>query len=194
MNKKRQGQLFVVSGPSGAGKTSLIEKFLKKDKVSTFSISYTTRQKRGNEIDGKDYYFIDTETFQKMIEEGQFLEWENVHGYLYGTPLKGVRETLKNGTDIILDIDVKGALNVKKKCSEACLVFVEPPSKEELIKRLSLRGEKEIALRMQKVKEELEKKPEFEYIIKNDDFDEAYRSFLDTIKIVREKPHGENNC
>lgn len=192
--KKKSGRLFVVSGPSGAGKSSLIRRFLAEDDRSTFSVSCTTRQKRDMEIAGKDYHFIDTETFRQMIKENAFLEWENVHGYYYGTPVKGIVDDLKKGADVILDIDVKGALAVKKRCPAACLIFIEPPSKDELVQRLILRGEQEIERRMQIVYEEMEKKAIFGYSIVNKDFDIAYDEFVGTIKVEREKINGENNC
>lgn len=190
----RKGRLFVVSGPSGAGKTSLIKLFLKEDSNSTFSVSYTTREKRGQEVDGKDYRFVDMGTFETMIGESRFLEWETVHGHLYGTPREEVMQTLMEGTDIILDVDVKGALSVKKQCVNACLIFVEPPSKEALIRRLSLRGEKEIGLRMKRVEEELETKDLFGYTVTNDDLERAYDNFRAIIESVRGEANGKDNC
>ena len=136
-NGVRKGRLFVVSGPSGVGKSSIIDRFLKEDEKSLFSISYTTRQRRPQEVDGRDYYFVDAATFQEMADGDLFLEWEDVHAHRYGTPRKEVADALTKGLDMVLDIDVKGALRVKEKCSEACLVFIEPPSKEDLVKRLS---------------------------------------------------------
>ena len=151
MDERKKGILIVVSGPSGAGKSTLIERFLREDGKSSFSVSYTTRQKRDHEIDGRDYYFVSKERFEEMIGKNSFLEWENVHSYMYGTPKEEVLKILNTGKDIILDIDVKGALNIQNKCSNACLIFIEPPSTEELIRRLALRGEKEIDLRMKRV-------------------------------------------
>src|SRR5512145_741039 len=113
MDENRKGILIVVSGPSGAGKSTLIERFLREDDKSTFSVSYTTREKRAHETNGKDYCFVDKETFEEMVRKDGFLEWESVHGYLYGTPKEEVLEILKTGRDIILDIDVKGALNIR---------------------------------------------------------------------------------
>ena len=190
---KRVGRLFVVSGPSGAGKSTLIEKFLKEDRNSAFSVSYTTREQRKGEIDGRDYYFIDEKRFLDMAGKGSFLEWENVHGHSYGTPKKEILQTLRSGKDILLDIDVKGAINVKKEYPDSCLIFVEPPSKEALLKRLSLRKETEIGVRMKRVEEEFEKKQFFEYTVVNDDLEKAYESFKKIIEIVREKAYGKDN-
>ena len=190
---KREGRLFVISGPSGAGKSTLIERFLKEDRNSAFSVSYTTRKKRKDEIDGRDYYFIDENRFADMVEKGSFLEWENVHGHSYGTPRKEVMEILQTGKDILLDIDVKGALNVKREYPDALLIFIEPPSKEALLKRLSLRRETEIDLRMKRVEEEFEKKQFFEYTVVNDDLEKAYKSFKKIIEIAREKAYGKDH-
>ncbi len=184
-NVGKKGLLFVVSGPSGVGKTTLIKMFLKEDQDSVFSISYTTRQRRKFETDREDYYFVDADTFKKMVEKDYFLEWETVHGYLYGTPKKEVFETLQKGTDIFLDIDVRGAISVKEKYPDACLIFIESPSKEALIKRLSSRGEKAIDLRMRRVEEELEKKYLFQYFVINDKLSNAYGDFKRIIETVR---------
>lgn len=183
----------MVSGPSGAGKSTIIKRFLSEDKKSTFSISYTTREKRPKEIDGKDYFFVDETAFREMVKNNGFLEWEKVYSYLYGTPKKEVFETLDDGMDIFLDIDVKGALNVKKHYSDACLIFIEPPSKEALRARLFLRGEKEIDIRMKRVEEEIEKKRFFDYIIINENSDKAYSDFTSTIENIREKKYGKDN-
>ncbi len=193
-NQNRKGRLVVVSGPSGVGKSTLIEEFLKEDGQSSFSVSYTTRQRRAQEVDGKDYYFISKGQFEEMIGNDRFLEWEGVHGYMYGTPKEEVLQTLNTGKDIILDIDVKGALNIQKQCPNACLIFIEPPSAEDLVKRLVLRGEKEIDLRMKRVKEEIARKASFEYTIVNDDLQKAYNTFKETIRTIRSKNNGKNNC
>jgi len=191
--KQKKGCLIVVAGPSGVGKSTIIDKFLQGDANSRFSVSYTTRHKREREVNGKDYCFVDNSTFKEMIAQGLFLEWENVHAYLYGTPRREVLDLLAQGIDVILDIDVKGALTVKKECSNARLIFIEPPSKEDLIKRLTLRGEKEIALRMRRTEEEIAQKDQFEYTIKNIELDLAFEDFKKTIERIRRTGYGKDN-
>ncbi|HOJ43074.1 MAG TPA: guanylate kinase [Syntrophorhabdaceae bacterium] len=191
--ESRKGILFVISGPSGAGKSTLIEKFLTQDKKSTFSVSYTTREKRDKEMDGRDYHFVDKNTFLEMVKNDEFLEWETVHENLYGTPKKEVFNALKKGKDIFLDIDVNGALKIKKNYPEACLIFVEPPSKEELKKRLTLRGEKKIDLRLKRYDEEIEKKHVFDYNIINENLEKAYMDFQKIIESVRGLKNGKDN-
>jgi len=190
----RKGHLIVVSGPSGVGKTTLIERVLKEDGNIFFSVSYTTREKRQNEVHGKDYYFTDEATFRQMIADNGFLEWEPVHGYLYGTPIKEISRSISEGHDVILDIDVKGALKVREKCPSACLIFLEPPSVDELKRRLELRGEKEIEKRMERVREEMATKPLFTYAVKNDKLQEAYQRFQSIIRAIGGLENGKNNC
>jgi len=186
----KAGCLFVVSGPSGTGKSSLIERFLREDKESRFSVSYTTRRKRPHEVEGKDYFFVDQETFQGMIEAGSLLEWESVHGYFYGTPEAEVSEPLSRGVDVLLDIDVKGALRVREKCAHAVLIFVDTPSVDELVRRLSHRGEKEIEKRMERVREEVSKKGLFTYVVINDTLERAYGEFKSIVNEVRRRQDG----
>jgi guanylate kinase len=186
----KEGCLFVVSGPSGTGKSSLIERFLREDKRSRFSVSYTTRRKRPHELEGKDYFFVDQKTFEDMIEAGSLLEWESVHGYYYGTPEAEVSEPLSKGVDVLLDIDVKGALRVREKCAHAVLIFVDTPSVDELVRRLSQRGEKEIEKRMERVREEVSRKGLFTYVVINDNLDRAYGEFKSIVNEVRRRQDG----
>jgi guanylate kinase len=185
-----RGHLFVVSGPSGTGKSTLIERFLGDDRQSRFSVSYTTRQRRPHEVDGRNYYFVDTATFERMIDEGRLLEWESVHGYFYGTPKAEVSEPLCAGIDVLLDIDVKGALRVKEKCENAVLIFVDTSSVEELIRRLTARGEKEIEKRISRVREEVSKKGLFTYVVINDNLDTSYEEFKSIVAGVRRQQDG----
>jgi len=186
------GHLFVVSGPSGTGKSSILERFLNEDTQTRFSVSYTTRAKRDHEVDGRDYRFVDAAKFRAMVGEGEFLEWENVHGYLYGTPRTEVLRPLSEGIDVILDIDVKGALTVKEEWPEAVLIFIDTPSPDELVRRLSARGEKEIERRMQRVREEVAKKGLFTYVVVNDTLNKAYAEFKSIIADIR-RQHGQDN-
>jgi len=190
----KKGHLIVVSGPSGVGKSTLIERVLREERSVLFSVSYTTRKKRHNEVHGKDYYFTDEATFRHMIDNNGFMEWEPVHGYLYGTPIREISDPINKGHDVILDIDVKGALKVKEKCPAACLIFVEPPSVDELKKRLSLRGEKEIEKRMERVHEEMAKRSLFTYTVKNDNLETAYQQFQLIIRSMGGQENGKNNC
>ena len=145
---------------------------------------------RPHEVDGKDYRFVDAETFRRMTGEGEFLEWENVHGYCYGTPRAEVLGPLSEGVDVLLDVDVKGALRVRERCGQATLIFVDTPSVEELIRRLSVRGEKEIEKRMQRVREEVANKGLFTYVVINDNLNRAYDEFRSIITAVRRHNDG----
>jgi guanylate kinase len=188
----KSGHLFVVSGPSGTGKSSILDMFLREDKQTRFSVSYTTRAKRDHEVDGRDYHFVDAATFQAMVGEGEFLEWENVHGYFYGTPRTEVLQPLSEGIDVMLDIDVKGALAVKEEWPDAVLIFIDTPSPDELVRRLAARGEKEIEKRMRRVREEVAKKGLFTYVVVNDTLSKACAEFKSIIADIR-RQHGQDN-
>ncbi len=183
-----EGILFVMSGPSGAGKTTIVKGALKDLEDVEFSVSYTTRRKRRGEIDGKDYFFIGKEKFNSLKEEGEFLEWQEVHGNLYGTSKRYVRSKMKNGVNVLLDIDVKGAMNVKKQIKEAVFIFVAPPSfkalKERLLKRHT---EKKEALqkRIEDARYELSMISEFDYLIVNHDVEQSIRQ-LEAIIIAEQ--------
>jgi guanylate kinase len=187
-----KGKIFIVSGPSGAGKTTILNRFLRDDKKSAFSVSYTTRKKREGEKDGVDYHFIDRKGFNELIRENALLEWEEVHGELYGTPKDEIFKNMERGIDVFLDVDVNGALRIKSMVPHAVLIFIEPPSKEELIKRLKIRGEEEIVKRLERVEKELEAKKFFDYVIINGSLDEAYENFKRIVEEVR-KLSGKDN-
>jgi guanylate kinase len=174
-----QGRLFVVSGPSGAGKGTLISELTHHYPDSTWlSVSATTREPRPGEVQGLHYFFLDVNKFREMIAGGEFLEWEEVHGNLYGTPAAPVKERLRRGLDVILEIDVKGARQVREKEPGAVTIFVGPPSEEILEDRLRGRAtekEEELRRRLRNALEESSEKDDFDYEIVNDDLNRAAR-------------------
>ncbi len=175
MNGK-QGLLFVVSAPSGAGKTSLCKAITDSLENLTHSISYTTRQPRPGEIDGRDYYFVSPGRFQDMMRSGDFAEWAEVHSNLYGTSRRVLDEMVAKGIDIILDIDTQGAKQIKTKYGHAVFIFILPPSLEILEERLRNRKsdrDEEIRKRMFRAREEIKDYSMYDYIIVNRDFDRA---------------------
>ena len=181
----------MVSAPSGAGKTTLCQRLLATDHQISFSISYTTRKPRPGERHGVDYFFVDEETFQKMVDQGAFLEWARVHDHFYGTAQEQVEEVLKSGRDVLLDIDVQGALQVREKLGQdAVLVFILPPSLEELERRLRARGtedERTLKRRLSVAREEIAKATEFDYLVLNDDLEEAFDHFYAVLKAERQR-------
>lgn len=171
-----KGILFVISAPSGTGKTSLIRKLLQEVDGLTFSVSYTTRPPRPGEVDGRDYHFVSKEEFLQRVEDGSFLEWAEVHGDLYGTPWESLHRP--DDKDIILDLDPQGAKRVKAFREDAVLIFVVPPSMEELERRLRERGkdpEEAIRERLADAQKELDQIHLYDYIVVNDRFEEALR-------------------
>lgn len=166
----------MISGPSGAGKGTLVARLLEEVPSAWVSVSATTRQPRPGELHGTHYYFLSHEEFDRLIEEDGFLEWAPVHANKYGTPRAKVEESIKAGKQVILEIDVQGAFQIKEKMPEAILVFIEPPSLEILEERLRNRGtetEDVIAARMKVASVELSQKMKYDYRVVNDNFDEA---------------------
>ncbi len=173
----RPGRYFVLSAPSGAGKTTLSNRLFADFPDIGASVSCTTRPPRAGERNGIDYHFIDDALFRRRMDEGLFFEWEEVHGFLYGTPKEELLDRRARGEDTILDIDVKGALSIKKAFPESLLIFVMPPSLEDLEKRLMARkteGEETLKRRLENAKREMAERDKFDYIIVNDDLDRAY--------------------
>jgi guanylate kinase len=166
----------VVSAPSGAGKTSLCEEAVRQIPDLVHSVSYTTRIPRPHEVEGRDYYFVDEGTFQRMVEAGEFAEWARVHGNLYGTS-KGLLEGhLAAGQDVILDIDTQGAAQLKRVYPEGIFVFILPPSWEQLERRLQARQSdppEEIERRLRKAREEMKSYRDYDYVIINDVLERA---------------------
>lgn len=174
MNNQR-GVLAVISGPSGVGKGTIVSLLLQRNGSTALSVSCTTRAPREGEVDGKNYFFISREKFLNMIEEGGFLEYSEHFDNLYGTPRFFVEEKLKTG-DVILEIEVDGALNVKKVYPDAVLIMVAPPSREELVKRLKGRGteaEEVILKRLARADYELSMSDKYDYVVINDDLEQA---------------------
>jgi len=171
-----KGLLIVVSGPSGAGKGTICSAYLERNPHAMLSVSVTTRKPRIGEKEGKNYFFRDKETFLKMVEDGEFLEYAEVYGNYYGTPKKFVEEELAAGNDVILEIDIQGALQVKERFPEAVFVFIIPPSMEELKRRIVKRGTEDaeaIYRRFQSAYEELNYISRYNYVIINDTVESA---------------------
>lgn len=172
----RSARLFVVSGPSGVGKGTLVAK-VRGDRPSLgLTVSATTRPPRPGEAEGVSYYFLDDAEFSRRVSQGEFLEWANVHGHRYGTLLSEVRRNLSEGRSLILEIDVQGGLNVRRTHPDAVLVFIEPPSMDELERRLRGRGtedEASIECRLENARREMEMASSYDVRIVNDDLDRA---------------------
>ena len=172
----RRGTVFVISGPSGSGKSSIIGRLLEQEVGLRFAVSCTTRSRRAGEREGRDYRFVTRGEFEAMVHRGEFLEWAEVYGHLYGTPVDEVEPFLERGTDVVLDIDVQGAKRLMSILEEGVYLFVVPPSRVELAKRLRGRGgddEDDIERRMSNFDEELEHIRCYDYIIVNDSLDDA---------------------
>jgi len=172
----RKGLLIVVSGASGTGKGTVCNKILTDLPEVAYSISATTRAPRPGEIDGKEYYFISRDEFQSWIADGKFLEYAEVYGNFYGTPLNKITERLNRGEDILLEIDVQGALNVKRKFPEGIYIFLLPPSLEELKRRIEGRGTENpesLSRRLKNAVAEIKIGLEYDYVVVNDSIDAA---------------------
>lgn len=174
--KEACGMLIIVSSPSGGGKGTLIRRVLKTVPNVGYSVSFTTRPPREGEIDGRDYFFISEKRFREMIDEDEFVEWAHVHAHLYGTGRAQVEKELKEGHDIVLEIDVQGAESVRRLVPQSFGVFILPPSFEVLRQRLTARGSErpiDLNLRLMNARGEVERYSEFDYVIINDEADRA---------------------
>lgn len=172
----RKGLLIVVSGASGTGKGTVCKKILDDMPQVAYSISATTRTPRPGEVDGKEYYFLSREDFQAWIDDGKFLEYANVYGNFYGTPLNKIEERINRGEDILLEIDVQGALNVKRKCPDGIYIFLLPPSLAELKRRIEGRGTEtpeSLERRLANAVAEIKIGLEYTYAVVNDSVDNA---------------------
>jgi len=190
------GRLFVITAPSGAGKTSLINALLKEDPRLKLSVSYTTRPPRPGAQDGREYHFVDDATFLAMRERGEFLESAEVHGNRYGTSRKAIADTLAKGQDLVLEIDWQGARQVRALYPGCVGIFIHPPSIEELERRMRARAQDSDAVirrRMQNARDELALAGEFEYAIINKDFETARHELAEIVLKERTKPHGAHH-
>jgi guanylate kinase len=189
----RKGLLLVVSGPSGAGKSTLLRELLRKEPCLRFSVSMTTRPPRPGEVPGRDYYFVSRAEFEEARRAGELLEWATVHSHLYGTPRGPVEEQRAAGYDVLLDIDVQGARQVKEKLPEAYLVFIAPPSLAELERRLRERKtdpEEQITERLHTARQELSCQDEFDEVVVNDQLERAVeemQGILERQRVRREE-------
>ena len=173
----------VLSAPSGAGKTTIARALVEASEDVVFSVSATTRPARDHEIDGVDYHFLSETDFRAMIEAGEFVEWAEVHGHLYGTSRQALQSALDEGRFLILDVDVQGAMQMRERVPDVVLVFVLPPSADALVARLSERGtegEDTVARRIENARGELEQASRFDYIVVNEDLGQA----IDDIRCI----------
>jgi len=190
------GKLFVISAPSGAGKTSLIEAVMRGDPSLKISVSYTTRAPRPGEKNGVDYHFVDEPTFLAMRTRGEFLESAEVHGNRYGTARQVIVEAVQRGEVLILEIDWQGAQQVRRLYPDCVGIFILPPSVEELERRMRSRGQDSDAVirrRVANARQELEHAGEFKYAIINKDFDAAQHELAEIIRKERAKPDGTHH-
>ena len=190
MENKSRKKLYVVSGSSGVGKGTVLKGFMAKHPDFMLSISCTTRKPRNGEIDGVNYFFLSKEDFMKSVEEDKFLEWAEFAGNCYGTKKKFIKQCLDDGMNVILEIETNGVIQVKKKMPEAVLIFIAPPSLEELEQRLRGRhteDEETIQKRLHEVKKELECAKKYDYTVINDDINNAIKELEKIIAGEQEK-------
>ena len=181
---KKPKKLIIITGPSGVGKGTVVKNILKKDKNIWLSISATTRKPRKGEENAKDYYFLTIKKFKEMIESEMFLEWAQFAGNYYGTPINIIKEKIKNGYKVILEIEVEGACQVREKFSELISIFLLPPNKKELEKRIRDRGtdnEKSILQRLERANYEISSSKNFDYVLKNYEIDKTADEILKII-------------
>ena len=189
-----KGRLFAFSAPSGSGKTTLVQNLLRKIPNLVFSISATTRDRRRNETNGVDYFFLTEEEFKEKINRNEFVEWEKFYGYYYGTLKEFVNNIIESGKSVVLEVDVKGAIKIKESYPDSVLIFISPPDIEELKRRLAERNtetEKDFKKRIERAQMELSYKDKFDYLVINNNLESAK---ADVIKIVNKELIGDKNA
>ena len=186
-----KGILFIVSAPSGTGKTTIVKRILKEFPRIVFSVSATTRNKRENEKEGTDYFFLTEDEFRHKIEQNEFAEWEKFYDYYYGTFRRYIDDNLKKGNSVLLEIDVKGALRIKEIYPDAVLIFIVPPSFDELVNRLKNRqteDEIDFQKRIERAELELRLKEKFDYFIENIEIEQAVKDIKTLLEdLIKEK-------
>lgn len=190
----RHGIVFVLSAPSGAGKRTVLKRVFEKDTRLGYSVSATTRPPRAGEVEGKDYYFLDRDTFDRRVSAGDFVEWAEVHGNLYGTLQEELERLTASGKDTVLELDVQGMRNLKTRGLDMVSVFVVAPSHEELERRLRSRGTDRpevIELRLSNARNEIAARREFDYVIVNERLDEAVVDLQAIIRAERCRAHRQ---
>jgi len=189
VSERAQGRLIVLSGPSGVGKDTVLRTLFELDPHLRYSVSYTTRPPRPGEVDGVSYSFVDVPGFEAMVERGELLEWARVHGNLYGTSLRRVRDHLERGEDVVLKIDVQGAAQLRGRVPEAIFIFLLPPSLEELRERLRAReseSDESLAQRDADAVRELAEAGRYDHQVVNDQVERAAREILDIVAASRD--------
>ncbi len=189
-----RGSIFVISAPSGAGKSTLIKRLIARMPELSFSVSYTTRAPRAQEMDGSDYNFVSRKVFERMLRRNEFVEWAEVYGHLYGTAQKPLRAAQGKGRDILLDIDVQGHAQVRKHLPEAVSIFILPPSFQELARRLRDRhsdADEEIERRLNTARGEIAHWPEYDYVVVNDLKKDATQALEVIVRAARFRRHTQ---